>query len=88
MLTVLGILLLVSGAILTFAVDRQIDGVDLLAIGWILVFGGVLSVFAGMIGLAGRDDGYGIVPDGRDAPGTDHERRAPDRPLGDDRRIA
>lgn len=53
MLTVLGILLLVAGAILTFAVDRQADGVDLQAMGWILMAGGGLSLLAEMIRVAG-----------------------------------
>lgn len=53
MLTVLGILLLVVGAILTFAVDRQADGVDLQAMGWILMAGGGLSLLAEMIRIAG-----------------------------------
>ena len=49
MFTVLGILLLVAGAILTFAVDRQAEGVDLEAIGWILMAGGALSLLVAML---------------------------------------
>ena len=53
MFTVLGILLLVAGAILTFAVDRQAEGVDIQAIGWILMGGGGLSLLAAAIRAAG-----------------------------------
>lgn len=53
MFAVLGIILLVAGAILTFAVERSADGVDLEAIGWILMAGGALSLLAGLIQGAG-----------------------------------
>lgn len=53
MFTVFGIVLLVAGAILTFAVDRQADGVDLLLTGWILMAGGGLSLFVGAVRAAG-----------------------------------
>jgi hypothetical protein len=45
----LGIILLVAGAIITFAVDKQAEGVDLAAIGWILMAGGGLALVVGMI---------------------------------------
>lgn len=48
MFTLFGIVLLVAGAILTFAIDRQVDGVDLQLVGWILMSGGGLSLFVGM----------------------------------------
>jgi hypothetical protein len=44
MFAVLGILLIVAGAVITFAVDRQAEGVDLEALGWILMAGGALSL--------------------------------------------
>ena len=44
MFAVLGILLIVAGAIVTFAVDRQAEGFDLEALGWILMAGGALSL--------------------------------------------
>jgi hypothetical protein len=53
MFAVFGIILLVAGAILTFAIDRQADGVDLVAIGWILMFGGAVSLLAALIQGAG-----------------------------------
>ncbi len=40
----LGIFLLVVGAILTFAVDASVSGIDLSLIGWILMAGGLLAV--------------------------------------------
>lgn len=53
MLAALGILLLVGGAILAFAVDRQADGVDLVALGWIIMAGGGLALLAAAIQAAG-----------------------------------
>jgi hypothetical protein len=53
MFAVFGIILLVAGAILTFAIDRSADGVDLVAIGWILMLGGGLSLLAALIQGAG-----------------------------------
>lgn len=44
MFAILGIVLLVIGAIVTFAIDRQADGVDLQAIGYILMAGGALAL--------------------------------------------
>ena len=44
MFAVLGVLLLVAGAIVTFAVDRQAEGFDLNALGWILMGGGALCL--------------------------------------------
>lgn len=53
MFAILGILLLVAGAIVTFAVERSADGVDLEAIGWILMAGGALSLLVALIQAAG-----------------------------------
>jgi len=53
MLAALGIILLVIGAIVTFAIDRQAEGVDVAAIGWILMAGGGLALLAAMIKGAG-----------------------------------
>ena len=49
MLVAFGIILTIAGAIITFAVDAQVDDVDLAAIGWILMAGGVVSIIAGAI---------------------------------------
>lgn len=73
MFAALGIILLVGGAILTFAVDRQAEGVDLAAIGWIVMAGGALSLLVAMIQGAGwmsmnkskvRSETH-VSPDGR-----------------------
>ena len=53
MFAVFGILLLVAGAILVFAIERQAEGVDLVSIGWILMAGGALSLLAALIQGAG-----------------------------------
>jgi hypothetical protein len=53
MFAALGILLLVAGAIVMFAVDRSADDVDLVAAGWILMAGGGLSLLAALIQGAG-----------------------------------
>jgi multisubunit Na+/H+ antiporter MnhG subunit len=45
----LGIVLLVIGAILAFAVNYQISGVELATIGYILMAAGVLSLLLGLV---------------------------------------
>ena len=40
----LGVLLLVVGAILAFAIHASVAGVDLAVVGWILMAGGLLAV--------------------------------------------
>ena len=44
----LGIFLIVVGAILTFAIDREAEGVDIDAIGWILMAGGGLALLVAL----------------------------------------
>lgn len=53
MFAALGIILLVAGAIITFAIDRQAEGIDLAAIGWIMMAGGGLSLLVALIQGAG-----------------------------------
>ena len=53
MFAVLGIILLVAGAVLAFAVDQQAEGVNLVTIGWILMAGGAVAMVAAMIQGAG-----------------------------------
>ena len=53
MFAVLGIILLVAGAILAFAVNQQAEGVDLVTIGWIMMAGGGLALLAALIQGAG-----------------------------------
>ncbi|GHS84886.1 hypothetical protein AGMMS50218_00990 [Actinomycetota bacterium] len=40
----LGVFLLVVGAVLAFAVDASVAGIDLTAVGWILMAGGLLAI--------------------------------------------
>lgn len=49
MLVALGITLVIAGAIITFAIDAQVDGADIAAIGWILMAGGAFAIIAGAI---------------------------------------
>ena len=49
MLVAFGIILTIAGAIITFAIDAQVDDIDLAAVGWILMAGGVASIIAGAI---------------------------------------
>ncbi len=53
MLVGIGIVLVVAGAIIGFAVDTAIDGVDLKAVGLIMIGGGVLSLLIAGIQAAG-----------------------------------
>lgn len=53
MYVVLGLILLVSGAVLTFAIEQQVDGANLEAIGWILMGGGALALIIAAIQGAG-----------------------------------
>jgi hypothetical protein len=48
MFAALGILLIVAGAIITFAIGREADGVDIEAIGWILMAGGAVSLLVAL----------------------------------------
>ena len=48
MFAVLGIILLVAGAIITFAVEREAEGVDLDTLGWILMAGGAFSLLVSL----------------------------------------
>lgn len=49
MLVGFGIVLLVAGAVLGFAIDTRVDDVDLVAVGWILMAAGAGSILAGAI---------------------------------------
>lgn len=53
MFAALGILLLIAGAILVFAVEKSAEGIDIAAIGWILIAGGGLSLLVAAIRAAG-----------------------------------
>jgi Domain of unknown function (DUF6458) len=49
----LGVILLVAGAVMAFAVERQAEGFDITQIGWILMAGGGLCLIIGAIQGAG-----------------------------------
>ena len=49
MLVAFGIILVIAGAIVTFAVDAQLENVDLAVVGWILMAGGAASIIAGAV---------------------------------------
>ena len=49
-----GILLLAIGAILAFAVDIDVPGIDLTVVGYILMFAGVLGIILGIVLIARR----------------------------------
>jgi hypothetical protein len=53
MFAALGIILIVAGAIVVFAVDTAVDGVDLQALGYIMMAGGALSLVIAAIQGAG-----------------------------------
>jgi hypothetical protein len=53
MFAALGILLITAGAILTFAVNDAVDGVNLETIGWILMGGGLLALLVAAVAGAG-----------------------------------
>ena len=53
MYAAIGVILVVAGAILTFAVEKTVEGVDLDVIGWIMMGGGALSLIIAAIQGAG-----------------------------------
>ena len=53
MFAALGIMLLLVGAVVPFALDRSADGVDVVAIGWIVMAGGALALSVSLIRSAG-----------------------------------
>ena len=67
----LGLLFLAAGAILTFAVADNVEGVDLTLVGYIMMGVGIIGIFAGLMqnsfGFTSRtkkhvtDDGHTVV---------------------------
>lgn len=53
MFAALGIILLIGGAVLAFAIDLEAEGVDLVLIGWIMIAGGGVALVVAMIQGAG-----------------------------------
>jgi hypothetical protein len=45
----IGLLLAAAGAVLAFAVDKQVSGVNIHSIGWILLIVGIVGVVLSMI---------------------------------------
>lgn len=45
----IGIVLLVVGAVLAFAVDATVAGLDIHVVGWILMAGGLLALLIGLL---------------------------------------
>lgn len=87
MFAALGIIFVVAGAILTFAIDRQADGVDVTATGWILMAGGGLSFLMAALRAAGWPDS---TPTDSTHTGVRTERYATDdgRYTVEDSRVA
>lgn len=65
-----GVLLIVVGAIIAFAIDVEIAGVDNFVLGWILILGGILAIVLGFFMQAQRSRTTRVV----------EERRYDDRP--------
>lgn len=53
MLALFGILLIVAGAVIAFAIDTAVEGVDLVTLGYILMAGGGLALLIAAIKGAG-----------------------------------
>lgn len=49
-----GVLFIAIGAILAFAVDAQVSGIDVQAIGWILIVVGILGIVLDLVLFAPR----------------------------------
>ena len=70
-----GIFLLALGAILAFAVDVQISGVDLTVIGYILMAAGALGIILGIALLARRRSAVSTSTERVDPATGDRVRR-------------
>lgn len=53
MFAFIGIILIIAGAIIAFGIDSAVEGVDLLAIGYILMGGGALALLVAAVQGAG-----------------------------------
>jgi hypothetical protein len=66
----LGIVLLVAGAIVAFAVNAAVDNVNLVVVGWILMGAGALSLIVALVRGMGMANRHSVAerhvsPDGR-----------------------
>jgi hypothetical protein len=57
----LGIILLVAGAIVTFAVNAAVDNLDLNVVGWILMGAGALALIVAALRYAGRANRHSVA---------------------------
>jgi hypothetical protein len=66
-----GILLIVVGAILTFAVDATVAGLDLDVVGWILMLAGAAGLILFFVMRNRRRNSHVVVTDRRGYDDTD-----------------
>ena len=60
-----GVLLIVVGAIVAFAVDKDLDFVDSYVLGWILILGGILAIVLGFFMQAQKNRSTTVVEERR-----------------------
>jgi uncharacterized membrane protein HdeD (DUF308 family) len=60
-----GVLLIVVGAIVAFAVDKDLDFIDSYVLGWILILGGILSIVLGFFMQAQKNRSTHVVEERR-----------------------
>jgi uncharacterized membrane protein HdeD (DUF308 family) len=60
-----GVLLIVVGAIVAFAVDKDLDFIDSYVLGWILILGGVLAIVLGFFMQAQKNRSTTVVEERR-----------------------
>jgi len=57
----LGIILLVAGAIIAFAINAAVDNVNLVIVGWILMGAGALSLIIGLVRTLGTANRHSVA---------------------------
>jgi len=60
-----GVLLIVVGAIVAFAVDKDLNFVDSYVLGWILILGGILAIVLGFFMQAQKNRSTTVVEERR-----------------------
>ncbi len=60
-----GVLLIVVGAIVAFAIDKDLDFVDSYVLGWILIIGGILAIVLGFFMQAQKNRSTHVVEERR-----------------------
>jgi len=71
-----GILLLAIGAILAFAIDIDVPGIDLTVVGYILMFAGVLGIILGIVLLSRRRQSVATTRTGVDPVSGERVQRS------------